>query len=82
MSKDIIVKLYELRQLAMKSNEDKDYIYTLYRDIEKYINSSQEKMNNIIEYIEETNSEEAIGADYFIIKDYFEELLEIIKGEN
>lgn len=42
---------------------------------------SEDKINKIIEYIKENNSEERVGADYFIIHDYFEDILGIIKGD-
>lgn len=49
--------------------------------INKYIYELEEKIDKIMKYIEENNSEEVNGADYFIIKSYFDNILLILKGE-
>ena len=37
-------------------------------------------IHNINKYIDELNSEEKIGADYFIVKEYFEDIRKLAKG--
>lgn len=40
------------------------------------------KIDKVLKYIEEINSEEVSGADYFIIRDYLHEISSILKGDN